>query len=112
MGTVAVRHDSRQMAMVTPMSLDKLPLYVNIFPDGHATLTCAHCAVDAQLEDARVTALYSERHDGPDAATAIVWQTDLSPEELIVAARRQCPHLADYGPMGIEGRRQKAEGSG
>ena len=87
--------------MVARMSLEKLQLYVNIFPDGHGTLTCAHCAVDAELEGAHVTALFTERRD--DAAeewsSAIVWQSDLAPERLIVAARSQCPHLADYGPM-------------
>ena len=94
------------------MPIEKLPLYVNVYPDGHGTLTCAHCAVDAQLEDAQVTALYTERRENPDGTTAIVWQTDLTPEEFIVAAQQQCIHLADYGPTGTEGRRQKAEGSG
>ena len=101
MGTVAVRHGSRQTAMVTRMSLEKLPLYVNIFPDGHATLTCAHCAVDAELEGAHATALFAERRDDGSGggARAIVWQSDLVPEQLIVAARSPCPHLADYGPV-------------
>ncbi len=82
------------------MTVEKLPLYVNIFPDGRGTLTCAHCAVDAELEGARTTALFTERRDGAgnEAATAIIWQSDLAPEQLIVAARSQCPHLADYGP--------------
>lgn len=83
------------------MPVEKLPLYANIFPDGHATLTCAHCAVDAQLEGARVTALYTERRDepAPDGSTAILWQSKLSPEDLIVAARHQCSHLDGYGTV-------------
>ena len=82
------------------MPVEKLPLYVNVFPDGRRTLTCAHCAVDAGLEGARTTALYTERRDEPEPAgtTAILWQSDLTPEELFAATRRPCPHLEDYGP--------------
>lgn len=82
------------------MRIEKLPLYVNVFPDGRAMLSCAHCAVDAQLEGARVTALYTERRDepAPTGTTAILWQTDLVPELLVVAARQPCLHLAHYGP--------------
>lgn len=90
------------------MPIDKLPLYVNLFPDGQATLTCAHCAVDAQLEGARATALYTERRDDSagQPTAAIVWQSDLTAEEFIVATRRQCAHLADYGPVtGVVGER-------
>jgi hypothetical protein len=83
------------------MTVEKLPLYVNIFPDGRGTLTCAHCAVDAQLEGAMVTALHTERRDGPAPAgtRAIVWQSDLTPEQLITAARQYCPHVEDYGSV-------------
>ena len=82
------------------MPVEKLPLYVNVFPDGRRTLTCAHCAVDAQLEGARVTALYTERRGDPASAgsAAIVWQSDLTPEELVAAAKHQCRHLEGYGP--------------
>ncbi len=83
------------------MTIEKLPLYVNVFPYGRVTLTCAHCAVDAQLDGARPTALFTERRVEPEPAgtTAILWQSDLAPEQLIVAARSQCPHLAGYGPV-------------
>ena len=75
------------------MSRQRLPVYVNRFPDGRATLTCAHCAIDAQLEDAQATALFAE--DGQGRA-AIVWESDLTPEQLIAAAADQCIHLAAY----------------
>lgn len=80
--------------------MEKLPLYVNVFPDGRATLTCAHCAVDAELEGARPIALYTERRSGPapNGSTAILWQADLAPETVIAATRTQCLHLRDYGP--------------
>lgn len=83
------------------MAVEKLPLYVNVFPDGHSTLTCAHCAVDAQLEGAQVTALYTERRDdsAADGSTAVLWHSGLTPEQLIAAARTQCMHLSDYGPV-------------
>ncbi len=81
------------------MTTDKLPLYVNIFPDGRGTLTCAHCAIDAELEGAHATALFTRRRgDGPGESSAIVWQSDLSAEQLIAATRDQCQHMADYGP--------------
>ena len=85
--------------MVGDARVEKLPLYVCILPDGRATLTCAHCAVDAQLEQARVTALYTERRPepAPTGTSAVIWQSDLSPEELIVACRDICPHVAGYG---------------
>jgi hypothetical protein len=85
------------------VSVEKLPLYVNVYPDSRATLTCAHCAVDAELEGARVTALFTERRAAPEPAgtTAIVWQTDLAPELVFVAARAQCMHLAAYGPRAV-----------
>lgn len=83
------------------MTLEKLPIYVNIFPDGHITMTCAHCAVDAQLEGARVTTLYTEHvsNDAELGRTAILWESDLSPEQLVGAAARQCKHLAGYGEV-------------
>lgn len=71
----------------------RLPVYVNRFPDGRLTLTCAHCAIDAQLEDAEAIALYAE---GRPAGAAIAWDADLSPEHLIGAAADQCIHLAVY----------------
>jgi hypothetical protein len=79
--------------------IEKLPLYVNLFPDGRATLTCAHCAVDAQLEGAVPTALHTEHHDDPSptGTTAILWQSPLTPEQVIVAARDYCMHLKEYG---------------
>ena len=75
------------------MTLQKLPVYVNRYPDGRGTLTCAHCAVDAELEGAQATALYAEQTGG---RTAIVWESDLTPEQLIAAATEQCMHLAAY----------------
>jgi len=83
--------------------VEKLPLYVNVYPDGRSTLTCAHCAVDAGLEGARVTALYTEHRAGPGPAgtTAIIWQTPLTPEEFIVATRTRCRHLDGYGPRTV-----------
>lgn len=80
------------------MTIEKLPLYVNLYPDGRATLTCAHCAIDAQFDGANPTALYTERRDDPPGTRAILWQSAMEPEQLIVAARSQCPHLKDYGP--------------
>ena len=75
------------------MSVQKLPIYANIYPDGRATLTCAHCAVDAELEGARATALYAEEADG---RRAIVWESDLTAEQLVAAGADQCMHLAGY----------------
>ena len=75
------------------MSLQKLPVYANVYPDGRATLTCAHCAIDAQMEDARTTELFAEDGDG---RAAIAWESDLTPEQLIAAAAEQCVHLAAY----------------
>ena len=75
------------------MSRQRLPVYVNRFPDGRATLTCAHCAIDAQLEDAQATPLFAEDDQGRGA---IVWESDLTPEQLIAAAADQCIHLAAY----------------
>jgi hypothetical protein len=79
------------------MTRQRLPVYVNRFPDGRLTLTCAHCAVDAQLEHAVAVALYAE--DRPDGA-AIAWDADLTPEQLIAAAAGQCMHLAAYREWG------------
>jgi len=71
----------------------RLPLYVNRFLDGSLSLTCAHCAIDAQLESAASIALYAEeRH----TSRAITWDTDLTPEQVIAAAAHQCMHLAAY----------------
>jgi hypothetical protein len=75
------------------MALQKLPVYVNYYPDGRATLTCAHCAVDAELEGAVPTALYAE--EGEDRR-AIVWESTLTAEHLLAAAAHQCMHLAAY----------------
>jgi hypothetical protein len=75
------------------MDLEKLPVYVNRYPDGRGTLTCAHCAIDAELEGARATALYTGR---PDGHTAITWDSELTAEELLAAAADQCMHLAAY----------------
>lgn len=75
------------------MQRQRLPLYVNRFPDGSLTLTCAHCAIDAQLENAAAVALYAEdRRSGG----AITWDDDLTPEHLIAAAAHQCMHLVAY----------------
>jgi hypothetical protein len=75
------------------MSRQRLPLYVNRFPDGRLSLTCAHCAIDAQLENAEAVALYAEaRTDGG----AIAWDADLTPEQLVAAAADQCMHLGVY----------------
>jgi hypothetical protein len=78
---------------------EKLPVYVNLFPDGRVTLTCAHCAVDAQLEGAVPTALHTERRDdpSPSGTTGIVWQSALMPEQVLAAARNVCMHLTEYG---------------
>ena len=82
------------------MPRERLPVYVNRFPDGRCTLTCAHCAVDAQLEDAQTTALFCEdREDG----SGILWESHLTPEQFIGAAADQCMHLAAYGRMRDEG---------
>jgi len=75
------------------MTRERLPVYVNRFPDGGMTLTCAHCAIDAELEGAEVIALYA---DGQGAEWAIVWDAGLTPEQLIGAAAEQCMHLAAY----------------
>jgi len=75
------------------MSLQKLPVFVNRYPDGRGTLTCAHCAVDAELDGARSTALFAEQRDG---RRAIVWDTALTAEHLFAAAADQCMHLAAY----------------
>jgi hypothetical protein len=75
------------------MARERLPIYVNRFPDGRLTLTCAHCAIDAELEDAEAIALYAEGRQG---GRAISWDADLSPEQLIAAAADQCMHLAAY----------------
>ena len=75
------------------MSPHKLPVYVNLFPDGRGTLTCAHCAVDAELEGAHATALFAEDDEG---RRAIVWESDLTAEQLLGAAAEQCMHLAAY----------------
>lgn len=80
------------------MTLEKLPVYVNIFPDGRETISCAHCAIDAQLEGARVTTLYAESDPpGSPGRFGIVWESDLTPEQLIAAAAQRCKHLATYG---------------
>lgn len=78
------------------MARERLPVYVNRFPDGRLTLTCAHCAIDAELESAEAIALYAEgRGDG----RAIAWDDALTPEHLIAAAAAQCMHLAAYRPV-------------
>jgi hypothetical protein len=79
--------------------IEKLPVYVNCFPDGRITLTCAHCAVDAQLEGATPTALYTEHRADPPptGTTTILWQSPLTPEHVITAARTSCLHLKEYG---------------
>ena len=71
----------------------RLPVYINRFPDGSLTLTCAHCAIDAQLESAESIALYAEVRNG---GGAIAWDAELVPELLIAAAAHQCMHLAAY----------------
>jgi hypothetical protein len=76
------------------MTLEKLPVYVNRFPDGRGTLSCAHCAIDAELEGAIVTALYAE--EVADERRGIVWQSALTAEQLLGAAADPCPHLAVY----------------
>ena len=78
------------------MAIEKLPLFVCLYPAGQARLTCAHCAVDAELEGARVTALYTDR-DGEVAS--VLWQSDLTPEDLFRAAPHQCLHLRDLAPL-------------
>jgi hypothetical protein len=75
------------------MSLQKLPVFVNRYPDGRGTLTCAHCAVDAELDGAHTTALFAEQQNG---RRAIVWESDLTAEHLLAAAADQCMHLAAY----------------
>ena len=77
----------------TDMAPQKLPVYVNRYPDGRGTLTCAHCAIDAELEGATATALYTESENG---RSAIVWQSDLTAERLLGAAADPCVHLAAY----------------
>ncbi|MFN8557534.1 MAG: hypothetical protein U0531_09375 [Dehalococcoidia bacterium] len=82
------------------MTIEKLPLYVARHADGRALLVCAHCAVDAQLEGAAVTALYTERRDEPppSGSRAILWRSDLEPEHVVLATRHPCQHAATYGP--------------
>jgi hypothetical protein len=75
------------------MTLQKLPVFVNRYPDGRGTLTCAHCAVDAELDGAHTTSLFAEQHD---SRRAIVWESDLTAEHLLAAAADQCMHLAAY----------------
>ena len=79
------------------MTRQRLPVYVNRFPDGRLSLTCAHCAIDAQFEQASTIALYCE--DRPDGA-AIIWEGGLAPEQLNAAAAAQCMHLAAYRVAG------------
>jgi hypothetical protein len=77
-------------------------VYVNRFPDGRLTLTCAHCAIDAELEQAEAIALYAEgRRDGQ----AIAWEDELTPEQVIGAAADQCMHLAAYRASSVSGSR-------
>lgn len=83
------------------MALQKLPVYVNRFPDGRGTLTCAHCAVDAGLDGATTTALFAEETPG---RRALVWESDLTAEQLIAAAADQCMHLAAYRSPILGGR--------
>jgi hypothetical protein len=71
----------------------RLPVYVNRFPDGSLSLTCAHCAIDAQLEGAESVALFAEVRNG---GRAIAWDAELAPELMIAAAAHQCMHLAAY----------------
>jgi hypothetical protein len=71
------------------MPRERLPVYVNRFPDGRLTLSCAHCAIDAELEQAEAIALYAE-------GRAILWDDVLKPEQVIAAAAEQCMHLAAY----------------
>lgn len=78
------------------MARERLPVYLNRFPDGRGTLTCAHCAIDAELEGAHATALYAEaRTEGG----TILWDGDLSAEELLGGAADPCQHLAAYQQM-------------
>ena len=71
----------------------RLPIYINRFPSGRLTLTCAHCAIDAQLDNAESVALYAESRTG---GGAISWDASITPEDLVVAAAEQCMHLAAY----------------
>lgn len=71
----------------------RLPIYINSFPGGRLTLTCAHCAIDAQLEDAESVALYAESRG---IGAAISWDASITPEEMVAAAAEQCMHLAAY----------------
>ena len=75
------------------MERERLPIYINRFPGGRLTLTCAHCAIDAQLEDAESVALYAESRN---AGAAISWDASLAPEDMVAAAAEQCMHLAAY----------------
>lgn len=75
------------------MSRQRLPVYVNRYPDGRLSITCAHCAIDAQLEDAEAVALYAETRG---AGGALTWDDRLTPEQVIAAAADQCLHLAAY----------------
>lgn len=78
------------------MQPEKLPVYVNRYPDGRGTLTCAHCAIDADLEGATSTALYAARTD--EGFQALVWDSTLTAEQLLGAAAAPCMHLAPYHP--------------
>jgi hypothetical protein len=75
------------------MSRQRLPVYVNRFADGRLTLTCAHCAIDAQLDGAESIAVFAR--STPDG-NAVEWESDLTPEQWIAAAAGQCMHLAAY----------------
>ena len=81
------------------MTAEKLPAFVNRYPDGRGTLTCAHCAIDAELDGAWATALYASREDGH---SAILWDSALSAEELLAAAADPCMHLAAYRELGTD----------
>jgi hypothetical protein len=75
------------------MTAEKLPAFVNRYPDGRGTLTCAHCAIDAKLDGAHATALYASEDDGQ---SSIIWSSALTAEELLAAAADPCQHLAAY----------------
>jgi hypothetical protein len=75
------------------MTRQRLPTYLNRFPDGRLTLTCAHCAIDADLEGAEPFALFAEERPG---GGAISWEAELTAEQVIAAAAAQCMHLAAY----------------
>ena len=75
------------------MSRQRLPVYINRFPDGALSLRCAHCSIDAQLEGAETIALYCEDRPG---GSSVLWEADITPEQFIAAAAGQCMHLAAY----------------